>query len=89
MGSLECVARDVIGDPKATLGEILKKHPGLVSRPLDEALSKFWGYASNEASRVVEGRESKRDEVELRSAWRRRVYTGVVREECLSRRTRK
>jgi hypothetical protein len=65
MGSLECVARDVTGDPKATFGEIVKKHPGLVPRPLDEALSKLWGYASNETRHVVEGREAKRDEVEL------------------------
>jgi hypothetical protein len=27
MGSLECVARDLTGDSKATLGEILKRHP--------------------------------------------------------------
>jgi hypothetical protein len=55
MGSLECVARDVTDDPKATLGQILKKRPGLVPRPLDDALSKMWGYASEEARHVREG----------------------------------
>jgi hypothetical protein len=65
MGSLECVARDITGDHKATLGQILKKHPGLVPNPLDEALHKVWGYASNEARHVQEGREPEREEVEL------------------------
>jgi hypothetical protein len=65
MGALECVARDVTGDPKATLGEVLKRYPGLLPKPLDTALSQIWGYASNEARHVEEGREPSRDEAEL------------------------
>jgi hypothetical protein len=65
MGSLECAARDITGDHKPTLGQILKKHPGLVPSPLDEALCKVWGYASNEARHVQEGQEPEREEVEL------------------------
>jgi hypothetical protein len=65
MGSLECVARDLTGDPKATLGAILKGHPGLLPKPLDTALSQVWGYASNEARHVSEGREIGREEAEL------------------------
>lgn len=65
MGSLECVARDVAGDPKATLGEVLKRYPGLLPKPLDTALSQVWGYASNEARHVQEGREISRTEAEL------------------------
>ncbi len=65
MGSLECVARDLTGDGKATLGEVLKRYPGLLPKPLDEALAKIWGYASNEARHVEEGREPKREEAEL------------------------
>ncbi len=65
MGALECVARDLTGDPKATLGGILKRHPGLLPKPLDAALSQVWGYASNEARHVLEGREISRDEAEL------------------------
>ena len=49
------MARDLTGDPKATLGEILKRHPGLLPRPLDTALSQVWGYASNEARHVLVG----------------------------------
>jgi hypothetical protein len=29
MAALECVARDACGDPKATLGELIKKNPNL------------------------------------------------------------
>ena len=65
MGSLECVARDLTGDNKATLGEALKRYPGLLPKPLDTALSQIWGYASNEARHAEEGREPSRDEAEL------------------------
>src|ERR1039457_826258 len=65
MGSLECVARDLTGDSKATLGEALKRYPGLLPKPLDTALSQIWGYASNEARHVQEGRETNRQEAEL------------------------
>lgn len=65
MGSLECVARDVTGDPKATLGQILKRYPALLPKPLDAALSQIWGYASEEARHVQEGREIGREEAVL------------------------
>jgi hypothetical protein len=65
IGSLECVARDVSGDHKATLGEILKRHPDLLPKPLDTALSQVWGFASNEARHVQEGRAPSREEAEL------------------------
>jgi hypothetical protein len=65
MGALECVARDLTGDPKAILGDILKRHPGLLPKPLDTALSQVWGYASNEARHVLEGRDISREEAEL------------------------
>jgi hypothetical protein len=65
LGSLECLARDVTGDRKARLGEILKKHPDLVPRPLDTALAQVWGYGSNEARHVEEGREPEQAEAEL------------------------
>ena len=65
IGALECVARDVAGDPNATLGEILKKQPDLVPRPLDTALAKIWGFASNVARHVKEGHEPQAEEAEL------------------------
>lgn len=65
MGALECLSRDMTGDSKATLGEILKRHPELVPKPLDSALSQIWGFASNEARHVLEGKEPSREETEL------------------------
>jgi hypothetical protein len=65
MGALECVARDLTGDEKATLGEIVKRYQGLVPKPLDEGISKVWGYASEEARHVSEGRVPSREEAEL------------------------
>jgi len=79
MGSLECVARDLTGDPKATLGEILKRHPGLLPKPLDTALSQVWGYASNEARHVLEGREISREEAELLVGLSATVSTYLMR----------
>jgi AbiJ N-terminal domain 4 len=65
MDSLECLTRAITGDPRATLGETLKKHPDLVPRPLHEALFNVAGYASNEARHFKDGREPKREEAEL------------------------
>ncbi len=65
MGALECVARDLAGDPKATLGEVLKRNPGLLPKPLDTALGQIWGYASNEARHVAEGHDPSREVAEL------------------------
>ena len=65
MGALEAVARNLSGDTKATLGEVLKKNPDLLPKPLDTALSQVWGYASNEARHVKEGQEPEREEAEL------------------------
>ena len=65
MGALEAVARDLTGDPKATLGDVVQRNPDLLPRPIGSALSKLWGYASNEARHVREGREPNREEAEL------------------------
>jgi AbiJ N-terminal domain 4 len=65
MGSLECLARAITGDPRATLGEILKKHPDLLPRSLHEALSKMWGSALIEAHHLKEDQQPKREEAEL------------------------
>ncbi len=65
MASLECVARDACGDPKATLGEILNRYENLIPPPLDQAISKAWGYASENARHIREGREPSYGEAEL------------------------
>lgn len=65
MASLECVARDVCGDQNATLGDILKRYSGLIPPPLDEAVKKAWGYASENARHIREGKEPDYEEAEL------------------------
>lgn len=46
MAALECVAREACGDARANLGDIMKRYRDIVPRPLDEAIAKVWGYAS-------------------------------------------
>lgn len=48
MAALECLGRDISAG-KETLGALIRKHPGLFPKPLDEVVHKLWGYASNEA----------------------------------------
>jgi hypothetical protein len=81
MGSLECVARDLTGDSRATLGEVLKRYPGLLPKPLDTALSQIWGYASNEARHVQEGRETSREEAELLVGLAAALCTYLIRKQ--------
>jgi AbiJ N-terminal domain 4 len=65
MAALECVARDVCGAPKLTLGDIMKRYPELLPRPLDDVVSKAWGYASERGRHLQEGRLPGREEAEL------------------------
>jgi len=65
MAALECVARDVCGDEKATLGEIIKKYPGTIPKPLDDAVARAWGFASEMARHIKEGHKPDHREVEL------------------------
>src|ERR1039458_1140169 len=62
MAALECVASDVCGDERATLGEIIKRYPTTIPKPLDESVAKAWGYASEVARHVREGRKPERRE---------------------------
>ena len=65
MAALECVARDVTGDQNATLGELIKRNPGLLPKPLDTGVEKIWGYASEQARHVREGQTIDSREAEL------------------------
>lgn len=79
LAALECVARDVSGDPKSTLGAILKDNPGLIPPPLDIAVGKLWGYASEQGRHLREGREPGREEATLA------VHAAAVVADYLSR----
>lgn len=65
MAALECVAREITGDSKATLGEIIKRFPDAIPKPLDSAIDKAWGFASEQGRHIREGRAPERDEAEL------------------------
>lgn len=65
MAALECVAREVTGNPRATLGEIIKRHATLIPKPLDEAVAKAWGYSSEHARHIRESRVPSYEDAEL------------------------
>lgn len=65
LAALECVARDSCGDQKATLGEIIKKYPNIIPPPLDQSIEKAWGYSSEYARHLREGRTPELEEAEL------------------------
>lgn len=79
MAALECVAREVCGDEKANLGDIMKRYRHIVPRPLDEAVSKAWGYASENARHIREGREPTFEEAELMLGVVSAITTYLVR----------
>lgn len=63
MAALECTARDVTGKSNATLGKII---PDLgLPPPLDKAVDKLWGYASDRARHIREGSSVTTTEAEL------------------------
>jgi ribosomal protein S18 acetylase RimI-like enzyme len=64
MAALECVAREATGDAKATLGEIVKRYPNLLPQPMDAAVEKAWGYASQVARHLSEGKEPEWEEAQ-------------------------
>jgi hypothetical protein len=65
VAALECVAKEVAGEPKATLGQILARHGAIVPKPLDQAVEKIWGFASDRARHVREGQSLAREEAHL------------------------
>ena len=65
MSALECVARELTGDSKATLGKMINQNPGLIPKPMDDSLSKMWGWASNHARHGNENREISLQEAQL------------------------
>ena len=63
MAALEATAREITGKPNATLGQIVP-HLGLPS-PLDKAVQKLWGYASDRARHVREHQNVEHNEAEF------------------------
>lgn len=65
LAAVECVMRDVTGDQKATLGSLLSRYKGIIPAPLDQAVEKIWGFASEQGRHLREGKEPNQDEAEL------------------------
>lgn len=65
IAALECVMREVCGDRKATLGALLSQHKGMIPAPLDQAVEKIWGFASEHGRHVREGRKPEMEEAQL------------------------
>ena len=65
LACLECVAREIAGDKKATLGELIKKYPNIVPKPLDAAIEKVWGFTSEQGRHLREGNAPEYLEAEL------------------------
>lgn len=62
MAALECVARDVTGSSK-TLGQLVSDLA--LPKPLDSALEKLWGFASEQGRHIREGRAPRFEDAEL------------------------
>ena len=80
MAALECIARDACGDQKATFGEILKRYPELIPKPLDQALEKAWGYSSEMGRHLREGRPPSREDAELMVSMSAAVVTYLAQQ---------
>jgi len=65
MASLECVAREISDEPTLTLGKIMERHKITIPPPLDDAVKKAWGYASEYGRHLQEGRNPEFEEAEL------------------------
>ena len=65
LAALECLVREITGYPRATLGTLLKRNPGLLPKPVDEICKKAWGFASEFGRHLREGRVPDIREVEL------------------------
>lgn len=65
LACLECVTREITGDKKSTLGDLMKKFPGVIPSPLDVAVSKIWGFTSEQGRHLREGQAPEYLEAEL------------------------
>ena len=65
LACLECVTREITGDTKSTLGDLMKRFPGAIPSPLDQAVNKIWGFTSEQGRHLREGQEPEYLEAEL------------------------
>ena len=65
LACLECVTREITGDKNLTLGDLMKKYPGIIPTPLDQAVTKIWGFTSEQGRHLKEGKAPEYLEAEL------------------------
>lgn len=65
LACLECITREVTGDKNSTLGDLMKKFPGTIPIPLDQAVTKIWGFTSEQGRHLREGQVPQYLEAEL------------------------
>ena len=76
MSALECTAREIAGKRNITLGRIL--HLNLNS-PLDTAVDKLWGYASERTRHIRKGQSVTTEGAELVVTLAGTLCTFIVR----------
>ena len=81
IAALECVARDLVGDPQITLGKLVKRYPDLMPTTLATVVDKAYGFASNEARHLVEGKKIDFCEAELMVSLSAAMITYLLRLE--------
>lgn len=65
LACLECISREIVGNRKQTLGELIKQNRAIVPPPLDIVIEKIWGFSSEQGRHLREGGDPEFDEVEL------------------------
>lgn len=65
VAALECLSRNVTGDHKMTLGQLIKENPQIVPQPLNDVVNKLFGFASIKGRHLNEGNNPTYEEAEL------------------------
>lgn len=65
LAAVECAMREICGAQKLTMGQLLARYPDMVPSPLNIALEKVWGFASEHGRHLREGRQPSFADAEL------------------------
>ena len=65
MAAMECFCRQKFGGTTSTLGDIIQNNRSSFTPPLDKALEKLWGFASNHGRHVLNGGAATEEEAEF------------------------
>ena len=65
MAAFECFCRQKFGVTTSTLGEIIQRNRSSFTPPLDNAIDKLWGFASNHGRHIQNGGEATEAEAEF------------------------